>query len=440
MFPAPLGNRRAPGPKAREPATAPATLTRNRPTLPTAPARHDRDPFFDNAKYLAIVLVAIAHAWEPVMDDNRVVRTLYLVVYTFHMPAFIVISGYFSRSWSGRPQQLRRLVTTVAVPYVVFETVYSLFKKFAGGDPGHPISLLDPFYLTWFLGALFIWRLLTPLMRQIRHPLTVAFVIAALASVTPGIGEDLNLQRVLQFMPFFVLGLVLRPEHFRLLRRREARVLAVPVFGVALGIAYWVAPLITLDWLYRNSSSQELDMPWWSGLLATAVLFVAGTVLTAAFLAWVPRRRTWFTMLGLGTIAGYLLHGLPLKTAEYTGLFTANDWPHEPAGVVLLTLAMGALVTLMCTPPVHRALRWATEPELRWFFRADTDAQGGSGAPANAGDGGGVPARGREGGVPTQGRGPDATRVPDTGRGADAGRGAGASRVPAAPGSSRTSR
>ncbi|MDI3402906.1 acyltransferase family protein, partial [Streptomyces cavernicola] len=147
-----------------------------------------RDAFFDNAKYLAIVLVAMGHAWEPLRADSRAAAALYIAVYTFHMPAFIIISGYFSRSFDASPNRLKRLVTGVAVPYVIFEVVYSLFKRVANDDPTHPISLLDPWYLVWFLGALFIWRLTTPLWKLVRWPLPLALAIAVLASVSPDIG------------------------------------------------------------------------------------------------------------------------------------------------------------------------------------------------------------------------------------------------------------
>ncbi|MET8299117.1 acyltransferase family protein, partial [Streptomyces sp. NPDC005180] len=118
-----------------------------------------RDAYFDNAKYLAIVLVAVAHAWEPLMDGSRATRAAYMFVYTFHMPAFIIISGYFSRSFTARPDQLKRLVSGVVVPYVVFEVAYTLFKRWADDDPDYPFSMNDPLYLTWFLIALFVWRL-----------------------------------------------------------------------------------------------------------------------------------------------------------------------------------------------------------------------------------------------------------------------------------------
>lgn len=56
------------------------------PAAPPTSAKK-RDAFFDNAKYLAIVLVAMGHAWEPLRGDSRAAAALYITVYTFHMPA-----------------------------------------------------------------------------------------------------------------------------------------------------------------------------------------------------------------------------------------------------------------------------------------------------------------------------------------------------------------
>ncbi|WP_443732425.1 acyltransferase family protein [Streptomyces fuscigenes] len=336
----------------------------------TGPAPKRREAFFDNAKYLAIVLVAVAHSWEPIMDGSRTTKALYMVVYTFHMPAFIIISGYFSRSFTAKPHQLKRLVTGVAVPYIVFETAYSLLK-WAGEKPHTlSISLQDPWFLTWFLIALFVWRLTTPLWRAIRHPLPVALVIAMLASFCPSIGNDLDLQRVLQFLPYFVLGLCLRPEHFQLVRRREVRLLTLPLFAVALGFSYWIAPHFASAWLYHNTSAQQLDHAWWTGPAMELGLFCCSLLLTAAFLAWVPGRHMWFTVLGTGTICGYLLHGFVIKGAGFAGVFDDHPWLSAPAGEAVVSLTAAAVVTVLCTPPVRRAFRWAVEPDMAWAFRA----------------------------------------------------------------------
>lgn len=330
-----------------------------------------RDAFFDNAKYLAIVLVAMGHTWEPLRGDSRAAAALYMVVYAFHMPAFIVISGYFSRSFDASPNRIRRLITGVAVPYVIFEVAYTVFKWIADDDPGYPISLLDPWYLTWFLIALFIWRLTTPLWRMVRWPLPLALAIAILASVSPDIGDDLDLQRVLQFLPFFVLGLVLKPEHFRLVRRREARTLAVPVFAAALAFAYWIAPHMSAAWFYRRDSAQELGAPGWTGAVMTLAMFGCSVVLAGCFLAWVPGRRMWFTALGAGTLYGYLLHGFIAKGSRFWDWYDAQ-WLHTPLGEIGVTLTAATVITLLCTPPVQRIFRFAIEPEMAWAFKAST--------------------------------------------------------------------
>ncbi|WP_406008936.1 acyltransferase family protein [Streptomyces sp. NBC_00637] len=328
-----------------------------------------RDAFFDNAKYLAIVLVAMGHAWESLKGDSRVLTAAYVLLYTFHMPAFIVISGFFSRSFDGSPAKLKRLVTGVVVPYIVFETAYPLLKTYVGGAP-QDISLLDPYYLTWFLCALFIWRLTTPLWKLVRHPLPVALGIAMLASATPNIGGDLDLPRVLQFLPFFVLGLNLKPEHFALVRRRWFRIAAVPVFAFALAFSWWAVPRMNSGWLYHRNSAQELGVPWWVGPVMQLALFGCSLLLTACFFSWVPGRTMWFTALGAGTLYGYLTHGLLIKTADYRGWF---DHPalHRPLGEIAVTVVVAVAITLLCTGPVRRVLRFVMEPRMDWAFKRD---------------------------------------------------------------------
>ncbi|MBD0843784.1 acyltransferase family protein [Streptomyces sp. TRM68416] len=327
-----------------------------------------RDAFFDNAKYLAIVLVAIGHAWEPLRSESRTVTALYMFVYAFHMPAFIVISGYFSRSFDASPGRIKRLVSGVVVPYVVFEVAYTFFTRWSDNEPERQITLLDPLYLTWFLAALFIWRLTTPLWNAVRRPLPLALAIAMLASVTPSIGDDLDLQRVLQFLPYFVLGLCLKPHHFELLRRREVRLLALPVLLCATVVAYWAVPRMNYAWFFHRSSAQQLAAPAWSGPVMTLAIFGCSVVLVACFLALVPRRAMWFTALGAGTLYGYLLHGFAIQAANHWH-WSDHGWFHEPLGEITVTLIAAAVMTVLCTPPVRRLFRPVMEPTLDWAFR-----------------------------------------------------------------------
>ncbi|MCG3039036.1 acyltransferase family protein [Streptomyces fenghuangensis] len=384
-----VGHERSPLPPARPDAAAPSAPSAPETVRPGpgggAGGAKQRDAFFDNAKFLAIALVVVGHAWRPVIDDSRAVLAAYNFVYAFHMPAFIIVSGYFSRSFDMRPSRVRRLVTGVLVPYLIFETAYSLFRKVAD-SPEHPISLLDPWYLTWFLIALFVWRLTTPVWKALRRPLPVALGIALLASVSPDIGNDLDLQRVLQLLPFFVLGLCLRPEHFERVRRREVRLLSVLVAAAALVFAYWSGPRMNFEWFYHNSSGQELGVPWWIGVAMKLAMFACSLVLAVCFFAWVPRRRMWFTALGAGTLYAYLLHGFLVQASRIFGWYDEFPWITTPAGIVALTIGAAALAALLCSSPVRRTFRFAMEPRMDWLFKRDAaeTARRRSAAPAGS--------------------------------------------------------
>lgn len=343
------------------------------PALDTGTDTGHRDPFLDNAKYLTILLVVCGHAWEPLREQSRTAQALYLTVYAFHMPAFIIISGHLSRGFEAHGEQLRRLLTRVAVPYLVFETLFTVFMRLTA-EPGRPFSLIDPGYALWFLVALFIWRLTAPVWRLLRQPLPVALVIAALATTAPDLGGSLDLQRVLQFLPFFVLGMRLRPEHFAVLRRRGTRVLAVPVTLAAFAAAYWAAEWLDVSWLYHNRAAPDLGLPWWTGVAATPVLFGCALLLTGCLFAWVPARRVWYTALGAGTLYAYLLHGYLLHSARYLGWYDASA-VHTAEGWLLITAVAVLAGTVLCIALVRRLLRPLVEPSLDWAFRPQ-DAAG----------------------------------------------------------------
>ena len=350
---------------------------------PGAPPSRQRDAFFDNAKYLAIVLVAVGHAWEPLRGDSRAVTAVYMAVYAFHMPAFILIAGYFSRSFDGRADRVQRLITGIAVPYAAFQILYAIFNRWIYADPEIEVHMFTPFWITWFLMALFIWRLTVPLWNAVRWPVPLALTVAVLASVSPYIGSTLDLHRVLQFLPYFVVGLVLRPHHFELLRRRAVRLWAVAVFALALPAAYWAVPRMEYAWFYHRESAQELGVSWWAGVMVSLLIFVCSMTLSACFLALVPSRRTWFTVLGAGTLYGYLLHGFLARGSREWGWYD-TAWMDRPVGPVVVSLTAAAVVTVLCTPPVRRALRPVVEPSLDWAFRRQggdrgTDSNGGSG-------------------------------------------------------------
>ena len=137
------------------------------------------------------------------------------------MPAFVFVTGYLSRSFE-EPARMWQLVSTVAVPYVVFECALALFRIYVGGEQLEKL-FADPHWPMWYLSALFFWRLLTPVFQA--GAVAIAVAVASAWSAGLYAGDTLDLARVLGLLPFFVLGLHARPEHLVALRQPRFRVL-----------------------------------------------------------------------------------------------------------------------------------------------------------------------------------------------------------------------
>ncbi|WP_395109404.1 acyltransferase family protein [Actinomadura sp. SCN-SB] len=364
--------------------TAPAAPDiRTAPSGDTAGRRsgYQRDPYFDNAKFAAALLVVVGHVWAEFDDASAVVDAAYKTVYAFHMPVFVFITGYFSRGFTRSPEKFRTLLPTLVVPYLIFIVPYRAQIVLLRGEPSEVAELFMPHYLMWFLVALVCWRLSAPLWAHLRHPVAVAVVVSLGAGLWIW-AEDGTLSRMAGLLPFFVLGLVIDPERVRRLRRPATRPLGVAVL-VAAPIAFYAwqhgpfdLPSIDMRLLWWDSGYEEMGYSALEGMAGRATALLTAAVLGAAFLAAMPRGRTWYTELGTRTMYVYLLHGLVVKTFDYTGVL-ALPAVRTPLGIVAVTLAAVALGVLLSTRPVKTATRWAVEPRARWLLM--TGPRSGSG-------------------------------------------------------------
>ena len=170
------------------------------------PAKGDRDPWFDNAKMLLVTLVVVGHSWT-LLPQGTAVQLGYDWLYLWHMPAFVMVTGYLSRRFTYSWRNMRRLVTTVVVPYLLFEGLFAAFRVYVGGETLERLWL-NPHWPLWYLVALFFWRLATPFFRRTALPLTLAVGVSLVGGIA-GI-ETLDLSRTTGILPFFVAGLLAR--------------------------------------------------------------------------------------------------------------------------------------------------------------------------------------------------------------------------------------
>ena len=119
------------------------------------------------------------------------------------------------------------------------------------------------------------------------------------------------------------------------------------------------------DWLLYDDSYRDIAEPtWWAALLRLGFIAVA-IVLSAAFFSLIPRRGTWFTVLGAGTMYVYLLHSFVLYPLRETGFLAERTEPlWVLATIVFAFLARGRARD----PPVRRMFRPLVQPRLNWLF------------------------------------------------------------------------
>jgi fucose 4-O-acetylase-like acetyltransferase len=276
------------------------------------------------------------------------------------VPAFVLVTGYLSRTFTYEPRRLWQLVRTVVVPYVVFECALALFRIYVGGEQMRDI-FQDPHWPMWYLSALFFWRLLTPVFT--RMPTVVAIVVAVATSLVAGLyaGDTLDAARVLGLLPFFVLGLTATTERLERLREPWVRNAALLVFLSIAVATTWTDQLAQTEWFYYRSQYGELDVGDGRALLTRGVLLVIGTLGAWSFLALVPRIAGWFTRMGAATLVVYLFHGFAIKGAEYAGYMGWAD-RHADISLPLTTLAAGGLALLLAWRPVAKVLTHAVDP------------------------------------------------------------------------------
>ncbi len=316
-----------------------------------------RDPWLDNAKMALVTLVVVGHAWT-LLPDTALDNALYDFLYAWHVPAFVLVTGYLSKSFAWTRTRMWHLVRTVVVPYLVFECAIALFRIYVGGEKLEDL-FADPHWPMWYLAALFFWRLMTPIFKPMPGGVLAAVGISLAAGLY--FSDTLDLARVFGLLPFFVLGLKATPERLELLRSRQAKVAAVGILTVIAVLSPFTDRWAATEWLYYRARYDELVASDLEAVAIRAVLLLIGTLGALAFLALVPRIGGWFARMGAATLVVYLFHGFFVKGAGYAGF---GGWAEAHPLVALAVTTVGGvgLALLLAWGPVASRLTDVVDP------------------------------------------------------------------------------
>src|SRR4051812_39736772 len=162
--------------------------------------------YFDNAKFILIFFVVFGHMLRSFIEDNETIYTIYKVIYTFHMPAFILVSGFFAKGFYQKGY-IKKITKKLIIPYLIFQTIYSVFYYFLYGQSEITLDPFNPHWSLWFLISLFCWHLMLLLFAKYNSvvSITVSLAIGLLVGYEDWISNYLSLSRTFVFFPFFLL-------------------------------------------------------------------------------------------------------------------------------------------------------------------------------------------------------------------------------------------
>ena len=174
----------------------------------------ERDYRIDGIKWLLIVLVTFGHV-EPALS-NPIANKLYSIIYIFHMPLFVFISGYYAN--------VKDKEKLISKGFMLLETflVVMIPQCFYYGSI---IPLLNPENSGWYLISLITWYIIFLLIiNKLVGKIVVQYngcggqllifscLLAVFAYMLPlkQFGNLLSFQRSCMFLPFFMMGFLRR--------------------------------------------------------------------------------------------------------------------------------------------------------------------------------------------------------------------------------------
>lgn len=318
----------------------------------------------DNFRAFLMLCVVAGHLCDafgfPYQD------TLYRFIYTFHMPAFVFLSGVFATG------DLKKIAKNYFYPLAVFQVLFFLFRCFVLGETSN-LLLTKPYWALWYLMSLAWWNIMLPLFetkdRKKRGLYVILCICAALAvGFFPDVGYAFSLSRTIVYQPFFLVGHYLKGrllcEENRQKPRWKKGILVAGAVILVLAFAFATLSIsykLKKTWFFGSSRYGDGHTVW-----VRAALLASAAVLTAVFWILMPNKRLpLISRIGEHTMPIYLLHGFVVLSLRKWKI-PCSGW--QGLGIMLaLTVAMSVLFSL---PIVVRV----TKPLMRWPFDRKKEA------------------------------------------------------------------
>jgi len=295
--------------------------------------------------------VIFGHLIEPLIEKDTLIKSIYLSIYSFHMPAFVIMSGFFAKS-ELKSEYISKIVYNLLIPLMVFTVFYEMFDLLVEGKISSYTRNLQPYWILWFLFSLILWKLFIPIILKFKYPVVLSVVIALLAGYAGSIGYFLGLSRTIYFFPFFVAGYKLIPSYLSMIKFKSNSVpyIIVSVTIILLNLSFFFNfNEIDQRWLYGCCAYEQLGSYGLMAAIIRSILYVISFISVLAIFILIPNQEIPISRKGRNSLYAYVWHGIIVKILFSMGVIYTIGNLNEIVSLFLLFFISVLLMTTLST-------------------------------------------------------------------------------------------
>lgn len=325
----------------------------------------ERDTFFDCVKGIGILLVLLGHTLPAESFLRR-------VIYSFHMPLFFIVSGFFFKSKLNKtfPEVVKTVLITILIPYVFFLLVWScccgwLYRGLFSSDcitntiisclKGCPV-INTPCWFLYYLAAssIVLWLMCSCFGKIDKHAPLLAIIVSFVLTLIPvalppsvKIFLPLNFFKLMTPVMFMAIGLTIKVYGIR-----SSAFYAAPFLVVIMLLSLCAECVIVYFGGSLDINSLVVGKIW---LLPTALL---GAIACFSFSALVNRFNVMSKPLAYIGLHSLVFFGLDRVLRPWVNKFVG-----DAGGLALL------IVTLALVSPICHKFILNTEKGVEWLMK-----------------------------------------------------------------------
>lgn len=190
-----------------------------------------RNTHLDAVKFVLIALVIVGHWAAPTRYSNPMSGAIYSIIYAFHMPLFVLISGYFTKV-DDLTKLNRRSLLLLETYLLIMGAQCILYRDYH--------HLIIPENSGWYILSLIFWGYMTRAIRNYRplYQILIAGSIALLVfQFSPGKYEQIfSFMRTILYFPLFIVGYIAKNKSFDITKQIDKRTLRYALIVLSIFI------------------------------------------------------------------------------------------------------------------------------------------------------------------------------------------------------------